>query len=555
MQKESIRRAVIYARVSTGEQAEHGTSLAGQLDACRSKASAIGAEVVGAYEDAGISGALNEARPGMQAALRDLEAGKANTLIIANLSRFSRDREHQSAIKKRVEAAGARLVFCDMEFSDTPEGDLAFGIMGTFADYERKVIKERTTKGRRRRAEEGIQPARNHSPFGYHVPTKKDVLSGVYPLESLGVYQVVQEQAKWAKEIFVRFAGGQSLRSIARWLTESCVPTPRGAIVWNQSTLFRLLQHPLYKGEASFGRFERQHDEGRAKRGLKTSYLLKERPKDQWINIEAPAIIDEATWNACQMRMQQNRDMLRGRPQHRYLLTSLMRCPKCDRKMRSYRMRHSPKNKESAYYHLYECRFARPSSNIAGESCCNKQHRGYWAEPLVLRAIQEVSRHPNLMLAAVEAYKKARAENGLQQDTKNLEQQLAELQKQEKATVKAQITGVMAGADSSIYESMLHDLSIKRDQIIAALKRAGYPAAKGQSSAQGEDEAVIANRAIAAVDEVLNAPDNLLTPAEKQGLLVRIIEAIYPDGKEGLRIVLKPSFVANDGLNVQYFTT
>ena len=80
------------------------------------------------------SGALYHARPGIQAALRDLEAGKADTLIIANLSRFSRDREHQSTIKKRVEAAGARLVFCDMDFADTPEGDLAFGIMGTFAD-------------------------------------------------------------------------------------------------------------------------------------------------------------------------------------------------------------------------------------------------------------------------------------------------------------------------------------------------------------------------------------------------------------------------------------
>ncbi len=78
-------------------------------------------------------------------------------LIIANLSRFSRDREHQSAIKKRVQAAGARLVFCDMDFDDTPEGDLAFGIMGTFADYERKVIKDRTMKGRKRRAQEGLQ--------------------------------------------------------------------------------------------------------------------------------------------------------------------------------------------------------------------------------------------------------------------------------------------------------------------------------------------------------------------------------------------------------------
>jgi len=71
-------------------------------------------------------------RPGIQAALTNLEVGKAELLIIASLSRFSRDREHQSAIQKRVIAAGASLVFCDMPFEDTPEGDLALGMMGRY---------------------------------------------------------------------------------------------------------------------------------------------------------------------------------------------------------------------------------------------------------------------------------------------------------------------------------------------------------------------------------------------------------------------------------------
>jgi site-specific DNA recombinase len=44
MQKPALK-AVIYTRVSTGEQAEHGTSLADQEEACRAKATALGAKL------------------------------------------------------------------------------------------------------------------------------------------------------------------------------------------------------------------------------------------------------------------------------------------------------------------------------------------------------------------------------------------------------------------------------------------------------------------------------------------------------------------------------
>jgi DNA invertase Pin-like site-specific DNA recombinase len=149
-------KAVFYTRVSSDQQIEN-TSLTEQHAACMAKAKAIGAQVVGSYEDPGVSGGLYLARPGIQQALADLESGKANTLIIAKFDRCSRDREHQSAIKKRVARAGARLIFCDMEFPDSPEGDLQYGIMGSFAEYERMLIRQRCMDGARRRAQEGVQ--------------------------------------------------------------------------------------------------------------------------------------------------------------------------------------------------------------------------------------------------------------------------------------------------------------------------------------------------------------------------------------------------------------
>jgi len=49
---------------------------------------------------------------------------------------------------------------------------------------------------------------------------------------------------------------------------------------------------------------------------------------------------------------------------------------------------------------------------------------------------------------------------------------------------------------------------------------------------------------------IQNAPDHELTPAEKQGFLAGVVNSIYPDGKEGLKINLKPSFPTSESADV-----
>src|SRR5688500_244725 len=112
MKNTTTSKAVLYTRVSTDEQAEEGTSLATQLEECLKKTRQIDAEVVEHCEDAGISGALLLTRPGILRAIQLIETGKANVLIAYDIARFSRDSEHQQTMKKRIEAAGGRLVFC-----------------------------------------------------------------------------------------------------------------------------------------------------------------------------------------------------------------------------------------------------------------------------------------------------------------------------------------------------------------------------------------------------------------------------------------------------------
>ncbi len=160
-QSAKTRGAILYTRVSGEVPCLSCSSPETQRDACRAKALEMGLPIIAEHYDGGVSGGLLLARAGFQAALADIKAGRADTLICPNISRFSRDVEHQHSVKKAIKAAGAHLVFCDMDFADTPEGDLNFTIQGGFVAYEKMVIRKRTMAGKRKRAEEGRQIEHN----------------------------------------------------------------------------------------------------------------------------------------------------------------------------------------------------------------------------------------------------------------------------------------------------------------------------------------------------------------------------------------------------------
>ncbi len=75
------KRAILYARVSTHEQARSGYSLAQQLEALREYATREGYEVLEEVSDPGQSGASLE-RPGMDR-VRDLVAAGSVSVVLA----------------------------------------------------------------------------------------------------------------------------------------------------------------------------------------------------------------------------------------------------------------------------------------------------------------------------------------------------------------------------------------------------------------------------------------------------------------------------------------
>jgi site-specific DNA recombinase len=149
-----LKRAILYARVSTDEQARSGYSLAQQLEALREYASREGYEVLEEVVDPGQSGASLE-RPGMDR-VRDLVAGGGVSVVLAqDRDRFAREPAYHYLLRREFEEHGTKIRAMNDRGDDSPEGELTDGILDQLAKYERAKITERSRRGKLRKAREG----------------------------------------------------------------------------------------------------------------------------------------------------------------------------------------------------------------------------------------------------------------------------------------------------------------------------------------------------------------------------------------------------------------
>src|ERR671911_914283 len=122
------KRAILYARVSTDEQARSGYSLAQQLETLREYAAREGYKVLEEVVDAGQSGASLE-RPGMDR-VRDLvAAGGVSVVLAQDRDRFAREPAYLFYLWEEFGGYGCKLMALNDRGDDSPEGQLADGIL------------------------------------------------------------------------------------------------------------------------------------------------------------------------------------------------------------------------------------------------------------------------------------------------------------------------------------------------------------------------------------------------------------------------------------------
>jgi len=162
-----IRRAAVYARVSSAEQAE-GTSLDVQEARCRTYAEAQGWAVVDTFVDGGVSGA-KASRPALDTLMLEVRAQKIDTIVVAKLDRFGRSMRHLTAVLGELDDLGVTLVSVAEGFeSSSASGRLQRNILGSFAEFEREVIRDRMWSGRLASARAGNWPG-GPAPYGWQL--------------------------------------------------------------------------------------------------------------------------------------------------------------------------------------------------------------------------------------------------------------------------------------------------------------------------------------------------------------------------------------------------
>ena len=309
-------RIGLYARVSTERQQERGT-VGSQLEALRAAARADGHEVIEEFVDDGYSGARLD-RPALDRLRDAAEAGVLDGVLCLCVDRLARAYAYQVLILEELERFGVTVRFLEGPSpSDDPQATLLIQMQGVIAEYEKAKVAERNRRGKLYRARAGEIPFWKVS-YGHR--------RVVDPDRGRSRIEIFEPEAQVVREIFAAYVErGLSVRQIAFELRDRAIPSPTGKPQWGTSAIDRVLRNEAYVGTVYYNRHERI--EG-ATRGRKTR--LRERPREEWIAIPVPAIIDRDTFDRVSQVSHENFKLSpRGAAAEAWLLRGLVECGHC----------------------------------------------------------------------------------------------------------------------------------------------------------------------------------------------------------------------------------
>jgi DNA invertase Pin-like site-specific DNA recombinase len=206
-------KVIGYTRVSTDGQAESGAGLAAQEAAILAECERRGWDLLRIATDTR-SGKSLAGRAQLAKALADLDAGNADALVAAKLDRVARSVLDFAGLMAQAARRGWSLVVLDVAVdTSTPSGELMATVVSAFAQYERRLIGQRTRDALAEKRAAGVVLGRPRT-----------------------LPQAIRDR------IVAERAAGRSLRAIAADLTAEAVPTARGNALWHASAVKQIAE-------------------------------------------------------------------------------------------------------------------------------------------------------------------------------------------------------------------------------------------------------------------------------------------------------------------------
>lgn len=430
------KKAIVYVRVSTQSQDEKGTSLESQQAACLEYAKQQGYEVVKIASDV-YSGAYFYERPALARLCEEVRQKRYDAVIIYAVDRLSRKLAHLAMMVDDCERFCTELLFVTDSLDTSPEGALLYSVRGYVAEIEREKIKERTSRGKRVKAENGTL-SNKHRVFGYEYNPATDRR------------EIVEAEAEVIRSIFHNYIHcKRAMRGIATQLDLLGIPSPQNGSYWTQSTVKRILQNPVYIGKVYAFRYQKVTRRG--KKGKRVTYNIP-RPQDAWVlmpNTDITPIISTDEFNAAQTLIEHNRKSRRKEPEIDFLLRGRIICERCNRTYAT--------NRDRGKYRRYNCDSRRSPLT----KCGNPGISAEIIEQKVWASVTALFSNPDYLKSQLE--QAASSGNGLRQrleaEAKSVAKSFARAENDLKKLISR-----MATVEDSVWELVQEQFNIKQEE-------------------------------------------------------------------------------------------
>ena len=241
-------RCAVYTRKSSEDGLEQDfNSLDAQREACAAFIASQRHEgwvcLPQMYDDGGISGATLQ-RPALQRLLADIEGGHIDTVVVYKVDRLTRSLHDFARLVEVFDRTGISFVSVTQAFNTTTSmGRLTLNMLLTFAQFEREVTAERIRDKIAASKQRGLWMG-GMPPLGYDVHERQLVVNA--------------GEAETVRSIFARYARLGCVRALKEELDRDGIVSKRrcdrfgrysGGTPFPRTTLYRLLQNRLYRGE------------------------------------------------------------------------------------------------------------------------------------------------------------------------------------------------------------------------------------------------------------------------------------------------------------------
>lgn len=339
---ENQKRAVIYCRVSTQEQAQRD-ALAVQVEEAQNAVKSNEWVLVDQYIEME-SGTTKHGRSEYMRLLDDIkDKNKFDIIVIKSLDRLNRSAKNWYLfVEELVNNDKLLYIYMDRAFYKTDDR-LISGVKAILAEQYSRDLSSKINNAHEYRQKNGTTVLINNNTYGYVKNPDKSV--SIHP-----------EEAEMIRKIYRLAAQGCGSRTISKILYQDGIRNRNGNQL-EESSIRRIIKNPLFKGVVVMNK---RHFDFEKKKEIKN-------PESEWIYHQGlvPAIVEEELWEKANKMLKLSAAQVKGagrQKKHRelYDFSGKLICGECG----------------APYYKTFRRQYANPEHVIVEWRCSSYLKHG-----------------------------------------------------------------------------------------------------------------------------------------------------------------------------------